>query len=155
MAKRAAKRAEWAAANTAKAEATPVVDTAGVDRLKMAFDHAIAYSAAKGRGLKNPRITIGDMVISPAKENSKNPGALYVKAHEEYLGKIVGGRFHAVPTCTEVQSEKILAFVADPQAAAEAYGIETKQCCICNTTLTDPKSVARGIGPICAAKFGW
>ena len=32
-----------------------------------------------------------------------------------------------------------------------AYGI----CLRCGATLTDPESVARGIGPVCATKSGW
>jgi hypothetical protein len=133
----------------------PVADTAGVDRLKAAFDHAITAAASKGRGLRMPRITIGDMVISPAKATSKNPGALYVKSHGDYLGKVANGRFYAVAACTPVQQDKILAFIKDPKAAAEAYGIETGVCCVCNATLTNKESIARGIGPICASRFGW
>jgi hypothetical protein len=133
----------------------PVIDTAGVDRLKAAFDHAIAKAAEKGRGLKWPRITIGDIVISPAKPNSKNPGALYVKSAGSYLGKVTGGKFVRSFDCSDAQETKVLAFVADPKKAAEAYGIETGVCCICNAELTNKVSVARGIGPICAERFGW
>lgn len=132
-----------------------VVDTAGVDRLKAAFDTAIAYAAAKGRGLKMPRITIGNTVISPAKATSANPGALYVKSGGLYLGKITEGRFFASRECSPEMQTKVLAFIADPKAAAEAYGIETGVCCICNATLTNKESKERGIGPICAQKFGW
>lgn len=46
--------------------------------------------------------------------------------------------------------EKIL---ADPLAAAVAYGKATGRCCVCSTELTNPESVDAGIGPICASKF--
>lgn len=147
-----------AKAKAAKAErdaSAPAADTAGVDRLKQAFDAAIAYAASKGRGLKMPRITIGGIVISPAKATSANPGALYVKTGGLYLGKIAGGRFLASRDCSSEAQAKVLAFVADPKAAAEAYGIETGTCCICNAQLTNKESIERGIGPICATKFGW
>lgn len=36
---------------------------------------------------------------------------------------------------------------------AAAYGRETGICMICNRTLSDPKSVAAGIGPICIKGF--
>lgn len=146
------------AARTAQqAQQAPAVDTAGVDRLKAAFDKAIAYSRAKGKGrtIKSPRITIGDVVVSPAKETSANPGALYVKSGGTYLGKIANGQFFASRECGEVEKTKVLAFVADPKGAAEAYGIETGMCCICNATLTNKESIERGIGPICGEKFGW
>lgn len=148
-----AKRAQARLGRVANA---PVVDTAGIDRLKAAFDHAVAYSASKGRTMRRPRITVGCTEISPAKATSANPGALYVKTTEgQYLGKIVDGRFLATRECTDELRDRVLAFIADPKAAAEAYGIETGICCICNATLTNKVSIERGIGPICAEKMGW
>lgn len=41
----------------------------------------------------------------------------------------------------------------DPRAAAIAYGRELGRCSICNRTLTDPDSIANGIGPVCATRF--
>lgn len=146
-----------AAARKARAEreaAAPAADTAGVDRLKAAFDHAIARTQAKGLTLKMPRITIGGMVISPAKATSSNPGALYVKSAGTYLGKIAAGRFFASRECGADQQAKVLAFIADPKAAATAYGLETGVCCVCNATLTSEWK-HKGIGPICAEKMGW
>jgi len=161
--------ADRAAAKAAQVAAAPVVDTAGVDRLKAAFDQAIAFSAEKGLK-KSPRITIGNMTIKPAKATSKNPGALYVTVQRPsfvkylpgnegtdestYLGKIVGGTFHASRDCTPEQTADVLKFVADPEAAAKVYGRETGTCCVCNATLIS-KWRLRGIGPVCAEKFGW
>lgn len=150
-----AKDAERKVEAIARAEAAPVADQAGVDRLKLAFDTAIAFARAKGRGLKMPRITIGNVTISPAKATSSNPGALYVKNGGEYLGKVKDGRFFGVRECTEAQEKQVLAFIADPKAAAIAYGIETGVCCVCNAQLTNKNSIEAGIGPICATKMGW
>ena len=36
---------------------------------------------------------------------------------------------------------------------AQAWGVETGICCVCSADLTDPVSVARGIGPVCASRF--
>jgi hypothetical protein len=134
----------------------PAVDTAGIDRLKLAFDKARAYAAAKAPGLaiRNPKITIGGMTISPAKADSKNPGALYVKQAGTYLGKISDGKFMAVRECSESQRQQVLKFVADPAEAAKVYGQETGICCVCNATLKS-KWRLRGIGPVCAEKMGW
>lgn len=41
----------------------------------------------------------------------------------------------------------------DPEAAAVLHGRASGRCSICNRDLTDPESIARGIGPICASKF--
>ncbi len=44
---------------------------------------------------------------------------------------------------------------ATPQAASKLYGQEIGCCGVCGRTLTDETSRANGIGPICAAKYGW
>jgi hypothetical protein len=44
-------------------------------------------------------------------------------------------------------------FDIDPLAAAQKYGKLAGRCCSCNRDLTDPASIAAGIGPICAGKF--
>lgn len=94
------------------------------------------------------------MTISPAKATSANAGALYVKAGSTYLGKITGGKFFASRDCQPEEQAKVLSFVADPAAAAKAYGQETGVCCVCNATLRSEWRL-RGIGPICAEKMGW
>jgi len=132
-----------------------VADAAGVDRLKDAFDHAKTWAEVRGRGIKGLRLTIGNVVISPAGETSANPGALYVKSAGVYLGKIKDGRFYCSRDCTPDDETRVLAFVKDPKAAAESYGIETGTCCVCNATLTREESISGGIGPICRAKMGW
>ena len=143
---------------TARAERdqqAPQVDTAGIDRLKAAFDQAVAYSAEKGLKL-SPRITVDGMIISPAKATSTNPGALYVKmsSTREYLGKIQNGRFFAARTCNKEQEAKVVAFIANPAEAAKVYGQTTGTCCVCNATLRSEWK-NKGIGPVCAEKFGW
>jgi hypothetical protein len=148
-----ARDAQRAAERKQKVAGAPIADMAGVDRLKAAFDAAVAYSAAKGLK-KSPKITIGGMVISPAKAASKNPGALYVKENGTYLGKVAEGRFFASRECAPARQAKVMEFIANPKQASEVYGQETGTCCICNATLTSEWKL-RGIGPICAEKFGW
>jgi hypothetical protein len=126
---------------------TPTVDVA---RLKSAF------AAARASGLRRLSITMGPIVVKPASETSANAGSLYVTDDAGvYLGKIVSGAFRSTRVCTPEQRELVARLVSDPRAAVEAYGIESGVCCICNRELTDPVSVARGIGPVCATRFGW
>jgi hypothetical protein len=94
------------------------------------------------------------MTISPAKATSANPGALYVKGDGNYLGKIANGKFYGTGNCSAAQQEQILKFVADPAEAAKVYGQETGVCCVCNATLRSEWRL-KGIGPVCASKFGW
>ena len=44
---------------------------------------------------------------------------------------------------------------ADPAAAARVSGKDTGVCCCCGAELTDPVSIAAGIGPICAGNWGF
>lgn len=141
-----ARKAEWAAEKAARESAAPAVDAARLEQ---------SFLKAKANGLKWPRITLGDMVIKPAGDTSKNPGALYVTESGQYLGKVMGGRFFKVRECDSAQEGIVVNLINDPVGAAEAYGHLTGHCCICNRELTNPESVARGIGPICADKFGW
>lgn len=140
-----AKDAERNAARAQSAAAAPVVDTA---RLEAAFD------VARGKGYKRIAMSIAGLRFSPAPAGGANAGALYVKRNGEYLGKIMGGKYRCVEAGrgTEAEVQRVL---ADPQAAAIEHGQRTGICAICSAELTNAESIARGIGPICAAKFGW
>lgn len=41
----------------------------------------------------------------------------------------------------------------NPEAASARYGQEIGVCGVCGRTLTDPDSIRRGIGPVCAERF--
>lgn len=44
-------------------------------------------------------------------------------------------------------------FEADPLKAAQEFGRLSGVCCSCGRDLTDPDSIAAGIGPVCARRF--
>lgn len=140
--KAAARDAERAAA---KANA-PTVDLANVWTL---------LNTAKGNGLKKPGLWFGALKITEAPATGQNAGALYVKMNGEYAGKIVGSQFKAA---WGVKADGIvadlLAIATSPAEALKAKGKETGRCCCCGRELTDPVSVANGIGPICEENFG-
>jgi len=46
-------------------------------------------------------------------------------------------------------------FNENPKEAVKAQGVQTNHCCCCGRELTDPVSVANGIGPVCAKNFGF
>jgi len=138
--------AEREAERVARVANAPVVDATRLEQ---------AFSAAKSKGLQWPKITMGAMVVKPAPAHGANAGALYVTEHGQYLGKVMGGRFLKVRECADDAAQRVATLINDPKAAAEAYGKETGVCCICSRTLTNQESIDRGIGPICAEKFGW
>ena len=59
------------------------------------------------------------------------------------------------PVKGEARRPILEAIAQDPAAAAALYGHELGVCGVCNRTLTDEESRARGIGPVCAQKRGW
>lgn len=52
------------------------------------------------------------------------------------------------------QAAALDAIALDPQGAAQLYAEKIEKCSRCNRTLTDDDSIARGIGPECAKKYG-
>ena len=114
------------------------------------------FEAASGAGLKCPRYRAEGLVLSLAPMHGKNPGAIYVKGDNDdaYLGKVLSTTYHAAPQAGPWALTSLQAIAADPLAAAVRYGRLMGSCACCGRTLTDPKSVERGIGPICAGKWG-
>jgi SWI/SNF-related matrix-associated actin-dependent regulator 1 of chromatin subfamily A len=116
----------------------------------------IAAFERVGVDLKRPRITIGALRVkaSPTHGNL-NPGSLYVERNGEYQGKITAdGIFHPTGYAARETAEELLAIDEDPVGQARKHGRLTGQCSICSRLLTDPVSVERGIGPICAGRWG-
>lgn len=142
MAKQAA-RAEARAAEQKKSQVE--VDLAPI---------RVMFEAAVAAGHKAPKYRAEGLIISRAASYGRNPGALYVKnADDLYLGKITGTVFS--PTREGVETHKALAVIAqNPLAAAIAYGRRTGKCACCGRELTKGESIDRGIGPICAEKWG-
>lgn len=130
-----------------KAENAPALS---VDPIEAAFDKA------KAAGLARPKLRLGEFVFSPAPATGKNPGAIYVKHSDgTYLGKVAGGRlFTGYQVSPEVERD-IVSVAADPHNAAIAYGKRYGKCSVCGRALTDADSINRGIGPVCAERFGW
>jgi hypothetical protein len=115
-----------------------------------------AFAAAKASGYKKAlKLRLDTFVFSPAKATSANPGAVYVKEGEQYLGKIMGGKFFATRDTSAETQARVIAAAADPEKAAVAYGMRTGSCSCCGAELTNGVSIERGIGPICATKWGW
>lgn len=157
-----ARDAERDAAKAKRLEGAAVVNAAA---LKDAFD------AAARNGLKRPILRYDGFQVSRAPDHGKNAGALYVKASPtkelvefrgyekregQYLGKIVGGKYIATREAEEMGLvAKVVEAMNDPLTSARAYGARTGNCSCCGRKLTDKHSVANGIGPICADKYGW
>lgn len=143
-----------AAAKAASVERVETAKTIDMSKIEAAF-------AKAGAKLKRPLLRVAGFKIYPAKAGSRNEGSLYVrglsadKSEEIYLGRITGAKFIRSRECSTEQETTLLDAASDPQRAAIAYGRLTGHCACCGRLLTDPDSVARGIGPICADGYGW
>lgn len=143
----AAQDAERAAARVAQAAAAPAITVEAIE---------VAFANARGEGIKRPKLRLADFVFSPAPATGKNAGALYVKSNGgDYLGKVQGGRFVRAFGVAEDVASEVVAVASDPRQAAVAYGKKYGSCSCCGRELSNAESIALGIGPICATKYGW
>jgi hypothetical protein len=114
-----------------------------------------ALLTAKANGLKWPKLRAGNFVFSLASQTSRNYGSIYVKSKNDvYLGKITNGMFYAAG-CTPATIAALIEVANTLNDSVIAYGKKTGSCGCCGRTLTDPVSVAAGIGPVCAENFGF
>lgn len=151
-AQRTVDRARAREQDRAREQLSRLANAATIDAapLKAAFD------AASRNGLKRPVLRYNGFEVSRAPDHGKNAGVLYVKAGDTYLGKITSDRY--LPTREAEQIgivARVIEAMQDPLTLAIAYGRRTGRCSCCGRKLTDPSSVERGIGPICASKFAW
>lgn len=122
----------------------------------------VAYMDEAAKKLHQPRVKIafgkGEIQISRAGAESRNPGCVYIKVSGDYAGKIVrsGELLVASPFARDRADIEaaLLKFLDDPHAAAKAYGKLVGACCFCSRKLTDERSVTVGYGPECAENYG-
>ena len=104
------------------------------------------------------KLTIGKLTI--ARKNQDSLCWVKVDHRTDVVGKIEGGVLSiftgrmGMVEANELRTA-LLRIEADPEAAAVMHGKVSGRCSICSRDLTDPVSVARGVGPICVAKAGW
>ena len=154
MAKCAAKRKTREDARKAEAEAAP------------RFANLAEHFLTAAESLKWPKMRLateaGDkIVLSRAGERSRNPGHINVTdggpyGDNRYYGRIdpEGRAYLRANIPAEIEAE-LVAINDDPDAAIKVTGLRTGQCCLCGRELTNPDSIANGIGPICADKWGF
>jgi hypothetical protein len=105
-------------------------------------------------GLKKPAFRVGHLQFSLAPTTGRNVGAVYVRFQKDYAGKIMGGVFMPVSSAPDGLGEDIAEIAKDPRGKAVEHGRMTGRCSCCGRELSDPKSVALGIGPVCADQWG-
>lgn len=72
-----------------------------------------------------------------------------------FLSHLVGapGDFQKYPVMGEAKKAIIAEIGLDPKAAAVRFSKEFTICAVCGSPLSDPVSLASGLGPVCAKRF--
>ncbi len=87
-------------------------------------------------------------------KNSKWHGHIYVDDGGYYGNRKTYGKQAPGSTYQGDVVDALKAILKDPKAAQAAYGHLTGTCGRCGRPLEDEASVARGLGPVCATKWG-
>lgn len=153
VAKGMARSAQWAA-----------------ERVQKQAEQAVALDVTAIRTVLQSRkkVMVALFTFSMAPAHGNNPGAIYVKDNGQYVGKIPAGAStfapgrdfdqSRLPALVEAMSDPAKAVKADAARRAKALLEDPTMsipCGCCGLTLTNPESIARGIGPICAGKWGF
>ena len=135
-----------------------------------ASEQAVALDVTAIRAVLQTRkkVMVALFTFSMAPNHGNNPGAIYVKDNGQYVGKIPAGAstfspgrdFDAsrLPALVEAMANPAEAVKADAARRAKMLLEDPTMsipCGCCGLTLTNPESIARGIGPICAGKWGF
>ena len=119
-----------------------------------------AFQAARDKGAKRLTLRFAGLNVKPNRDNT----ALWVTSQTEreegnyglqpkYLGKVTTNGMDS--RLGDDIKAVLMEAAQDPLTAAIRYGKQSGACSCCGRELTDPRSIERGIGPICATKFGW
>lgn len=161
------KQAFWVGALVKRAAGSPPAEK----RIATDLAPILALFATARGSLARPSVALqtqatGAIRISLAGDASREPGTLVVTTGGSFAQRAFLGRVRRdgswAPSATMgrlgVDQDALLALLArlaaDPKAVAQEHGRLTGQCSFCQRALTDERSVAMGIGPICAEKWG-
>lgn len=150
--------ADDAARAEARKAAAPTVDATKIETAFAVAREKAARPGQQGTFVKPLKLTHGDVTVhfKPGTPGSTWDGMLFAKTPDDRkLGYIKGGKFFRQFGCTAVEEAAVQELAANPQEGVLAYAKAWKACGICSRTLLNDVSIARGIGPICASKYGW
>lgn len=112
------------------------------------------FDAAKAAGLKRRRITLAAINVVPSREGTGY--ALFdngVTGSEAFLGTILANGNVDLRRNQAFRAQRIADDISRAALAPGEVGREIGSCIFCARALTDGRSLAKGYGPICAAKW--
>lgn len=139
--------------NFQRPNAKPASVKVNCEAIRDKLEHAIAH------GVKAPKMQVADLGFTRAKDNSKNPGYIYVKSGtkygDDYYGKInPQGWFEPCRDCPPEIITRVKAVSGDILGEVRAHGKATGNCSFCNRKLTNDNSIQLLYGPVCAENYG-
>lgn len=128
-------------------KADDLLEEYGRGRALVAERERLARAAAKALAATNDPVSAPGMYRKDGKiyrvQKSRQSGYLYAKLlnPKNQCFEYASGAMRELCESDRMTLEE-----------AKAFGVETGVCCVCAALLTDPKSIAAGIGPICAKR---
>lgn len=76
-------------------------------------------------------------------------------SHMQFVDRLVGhpGDWMRYPVKGKAKADVLLDLDMNPKAAAVRFGKHFTVCACCGAPLSDPDSIAAGVGPVCATRF--
>lgn len=76
-------------------------------------------------------------------------------SHMQFVDRLVGhpGDWMRYPVKGKAKADVLLDLDMNPKAAAVRFGKHFTICACCGAPLSDPDSIAAGVGPVCATRF--
>lgn len=155
-------------AGDASARAAALVEMMGMTKAQASGRIDVLKIAAKGKPWANTDVQ--GVVVPPAPAQTlaydAPAGHYMVDGQHVWIKKGKYGGANVLDVAGKwygsVTNQKSVAWLNEhlgSQSVALAcvleYAKTTSKCGVCNTKLTDPKSITAGIGPVCAKKYGY
>jgi len=130
-------------------------DTIDASAMRKAFD------TAQQNGTNTPQLAIGPFTFKVNRPGDR-PGIYVFHGRVGFCGRMipygtpddpVRATFSPVDRIPETLHTELKTILADPKKAAVAHGGKTGVCSCCRRKLTDPVSIANGIGPVCGRRW--
>ena len=123
-------------------------------------DVSQTFAALDAAQIRIGRFFVGENTEVRVKRNHAGT-SYYATIADEYVGSVtasgtfvpVHGRATSFRLPLRTIVEGLQAFGRDPRGHMMRYGHATGVCGVCGRALSDPESVALGIGPVCAGKL--
>ena len=76
-------------------------------------------------------------------------------SHMQFVDRLVGhpGDWMRYPVKGKAKADVLLGLDMNPKEAAVRFGKHFTICACCGAPLSDPDSIAAGVGPVCATRF--